>query len=86
MSLSSVLAEESSIRIEDLEEIPRDLWPDLTQPGLQVAPLRGNASNTSMWDIYEPDTLSRQVDREDPLWSPFVVNGETYADHDSKLV
>ena len=30
ISLSSVLAEERSLRIEDLEEIPRDLWPDLT--------------------------------------------------------
>ena len=36
------LAEQGAINIETLEEIPRDQWPDLTIPGMQIAPLRGN--------------------------------------------
>ena len=39
-----------------------------------------------MWDVYEPNHNSFQVDPEDPLYSPFVVNGETYAEYDSKRV
>lgn len=26
------------------------------------------------------------MDRDDPLWSPFIVNGETYAEYHSKQV
>lgn len=84
----TALAQDAPIRLEDLEEIPRDEWPDLGSAAYQAFPLNsslqeGSFTQTDFDEPFavDPDTLY-QVPIDDPKWSPFVVNGQTYADYE----
>lgn len=77
---------EEAIRIEDLDAIPREQWPDLSKLEFKVAPLT-NYPVDGLRDSYEDQYFeSFQVPKDNPLWSPFIVNGETYADFENKKV
>jgi len=76
----SVLASDP-IRIEDLEEIPKESWPDLTEEILFSAPV-SNENNEEHRSWFK--TNSSDQNRQHEEWSPFVVNGDTYAEHLAK--
>ena len=79
------------VNIEDLEEIPRDEWPDLSRIAESQATRLGSGSPSSD-ELYSP--FDRYVDslatgsvfenRDDPDWSPFVVNGLTYKEYTAR--
>lgn len=54
----------AATNIEDLEEIPREEWPDLSQLDLQ--PFNG---------VEESPAPHYQLGNNMEEWSPFVVNG-----------
>ena len=72
----------SVIRIEDLEEIPREEWPDLAQ-GMHVSLLNGEGDEekrdgtVSSFDYMGALEAAKAVD-QDALSSPLLVNDESF--------
>ena len=76
---------EGAISIDDLEEIPREEWPDLSSSEFNISALGSNGLLGDNFDIYsERGVHEMEFGSDEALWSPFVVNGETYAEHVAK--
>ena len=76
------IAQASVIRIEDLEEIPREEWPDLTK-AMHVSLLDGEDDEekrdgtASTFDYMGALEAAKAVD-QDSLSSPLLVNDESF--------
>lgn len=66
--------EDEAVWIEDLEEIPREEWPDISRH--LVTPL-DHSGERPVRERYSAEEL-------EGLWSPFVVNDQTYEEWSAK--
>ena len=81
-NIAQASEQRSVIRIEDLEEIPREEWPDFSQ-SMHVSLLNGDGDEekrdgtASTFDYKGALEASNAVD-QDSLSSPLLVNDESF--------